>query len=692
MKSSRSASPPGDGPPSRKLFSDLENKTEEALSIFAQLPQCTYATKDLGSSKNNEFMECDCYEEFHDGMNHACGENSDCINRLTLIECVNGLCGSCGTDCMNQRFQKRQYADIAVFQTAKKGYGVRAETDIEPHQFIYEYIGEVIPEDTFRQRMVEYDQRRFKHFYFMMLQTGEFIDATVKGSLARFCNHSCNPNAYVNKWVVAGKLRMGIFASRKIHKGEEITFDYNVDRYGASAQPCYCEEPNCIGFLGGKTQTDAASLLPQNLADALGVSPAMERKWVRMKKASGEKLVKSETNNINVEFVESLELQPCERVEDVSKVMSVLLQADDELVALKLLERILLTQDEALHYQIIKLHGYRCFAKLLAMFQGQTEVQLDILRYVELLPKTTKNGIVSSQIDSRVSELRSVPELASTCDALLAKWDRYETYKRITKRDISEASNKTVDLRRMRLPPGWEIIHENGRPVYYNAQQQTKLHHPPSGASKTFSSVASRSSTPSRAGSSASLSQAGTVSSAPAKRPMLDQKTYEQKKRQRIEQELREIERLKEEEKRQLKARMELEHTRKSELEKIIAEANMQKELEKQQRAKEEEEEEERRSKRKQLQAQGGHVEHKWNKFFAAFVPNIVKRYEKDVGHNNVKECARDVVKILTAKELKKDPKKAPPAEPSREKRAKVKEFTKVYMEKFIQKLAHKSK
>lgn len=173
---------------------------------------------------------------------------------------------------------------------------------------------------------------------------------------------------------------------------------------------------------------------------------------------------------------------------------------------------------------------------------------------------------------------------------------------------------------------------------------------------------------------------------------MLDQKTYEQKKRQRIEQELREIERLKEEEKRQLKARMELEHTRKSELEKIIAEANMQKELEKQQRAKKEQEEEERRSKRKLLQAQGGHVEHKWNKFFAAFVPNIVKRYEKDVGHNNVKECARDVVKILTAKELKKDPKKAPPAEPSREKRAKVKEFTKVYMEKFIQKLAHKSK
>jgi hypothetical protein len=26
------------------------------------------------------------------------------------------------------------------------------------------------------------------------------------------------------------------------------------------AQPCYCGEPNCVGFIGGKTQTDLASM------------------------------------------------------------------------------------------------------------------------------------------------------------------------------------------------------------------------------------------------------------------------------------------------------------------------------------------------------------------------------------------------------------------------------------------------
>ena len=69
---------------------------------------------------------------------------------------------------------------------------------------------------------------------------------------------------------------MGIFAKRRIEKGEEITFDYNVDRYGAQSQPCYCGEPNCIKFMGGKTQTDAALLLPEVLADALGVTPKQE--------------------------------------------------------------------------------------------------------------------------------------------------------------------------------------------------------------------------------------------------------------------------------------------------------------------------------------------------------------------------------------------------------------------------------
>jgi len=60
----------------------------------------------------------------------------------------------------------------------------------------------------------------------------QFIDATKKGGIGRFANHSCNPNCYVAKWTIGDRVRMGIFAKRAISKDEELTFNYNVDRYG----------------------------------------------------------------------------------------------------------------------------------------------------------------------------------------------------------------------------------------------------------------------------------------------------------------------------------------------------------------------------------------------------------------------------------------------------------------------------
>lgn len=678
--SSRSSSPTNNGAVESNLkkFDSYEDKTQEALATFQNLEECSYALKRLGTAKNNEFMECDCFEDFSEGINHACDENSDCINRLTLIECVNGLCGACGEDCQNQRFQRKQYADIAVFQTKMKGYGVRAESDIEENQFIYEYKGEVIEEEEFRERLVDYDERNFKHFYFMMLQNGEFIDATIKGSLARFCNHSCNPNAYVNKWVVAGKLRMGIFAKRNISKGEEITFDYNVDRYGATAQKCYCEEPNCIGFLGGKTQTDAASLLPQNIADALAVSSSAEKKWIKMKKSQGLKIEKAEGNNFNVEFVESLHPAGCESPQDVTKVMSVLLQVDDRLIAQKLFNRLLEIEDESLHHQVIKLHGYTCLQKLMQMFEDDLEMGQKIVGFLLTLPKTTKNGITASQIDQEVSRWKETQKaLAEDCAKLLAKWDDFETYKRIDKKDIKEASNRMVDLRRIRLPPGWEIVHENGKPMYYNAQQKTKLHNPPTGSSKTFNS---KPFSPKDNGARRNGAN-GT------KRPRMDDEEYEKHKLKRMEMEKEAVEKAKEEELRVMKGKMELENQKRNDLMRIIEEANKQRELEKEALLKEEKDREERKLKKKKLN-QTNHLEHKWNKFFASFVPSLLRKYEHDnqLSHDHAKLCARDIVKILTAKEVKKDVTKSPPKEPTKEKRSKVKQFTQSYMEKFLQK------
>ncbi len=53
-----------------------------------------------------------------------------------------------------------------------------------------------------------------------------------QGALGRFINHSCEPNCETQKWVVRGELAIGLFALRDIAAGEELTFDYNFERYG----------------------------------------------------------------------------------------------------------------------------------------------------------------------------------------------------------------------------------------------------------------------------------------------------------------------------------------------------------------------------------------------------------------------------------------------------------------------------
>ena len=85
----------------------------------------------------------------------------------------------------------------------------------------------------------------------MNVGNGEVIDACRKGGLGRFVNHSCDPNAETQKWLVRGELAIGLFALRDIPAGSEITFDYNFERYGDKPLRCLCSTPACRGTVGG---------------------------------------------------------------------------------------------------------------------------------------------------------------------------------------------------------------------------------------------------------------------------------------------------------------------------------------------------------------------------------------------------------------------------------------------------------
>jgi SET domain-containing protein len=235
---------------------DDRNTVEDALKSFVFIDQSIYLGNAQGKVPHHEDLKCDCRLEPGDSdKDLTCG--SRCINRMIYIECHPDLC-PIGQHCLNQRFQRRHFPKIELIKTEKKGFGVRTLEAVETNELMFEYVGEVLTLSAFKRRVRQYDEEKRAHFYFMSLNSDEVIDATQKGGLSRFINHSCNPNCETQKWIVCGVLKIGIFTKKPISYGDELTFDYNFERYGMNAQICYCGEPNCRGFIGTQKKSKSA--------------------------------------------------------------------------------------------------------------------------------------------------------------------------------------------------------------------------------------------------------------------------------------------------------------------------------------------------------------------------------------------------------------------------------------------------
>lgn len=289
--------------------------------------------------------------------------------------------------------------------------------------------------------MLKYDREGIKHFYFMSLTRSEFVDATKKGNLGRFCNHSCNPNCFVDKWVVGEKLRMGIFALRTIRAGEELVFNYNVDRYGADPQPCYCAEPNCTGFIGGKTQTERATKLPLATIEALGIDDGDNWDTAVAKKPRKKKASEDDEDYVN-------SVQPRLLSEDgVNKVMATLMQCKEKWIAVKLLARLQAAEGDHLHHRMVKMHGYTILKNVLNTFKDDTNVVLQVLDILYKLPRITKNKISDSNVEAAVQPLVSSEhqDVAFEAKRLIDVWSKLETAYRIPRKKFDPAAPVTTN-------------------------------------------------------------------------------------------------------------------------------------------------------------------------------------------------------------------------------------------------------
>lgn len=206
----------------------------------------TNVYSDVKPNPNTDLPSCNCKP--------SSGCVDDCLNRMVYTECNPDTC-PCEEKCQNTKIQRHEFAPgIERFMTEKKGWGVRTKYAIKKSQFIIEYLGEVVTEREFKERMGNV-YAKDTHHYCLHLDGDLVIDGHRMGSDCRFVNHSCTPNCEMQKWSVNGLSRMSLFALRDIKPGEELTYDYNFALYNPSeGQPCKCDSKDCRGVIGGKSQ------------------------------------------------------------------------------------------------------------------------------------------------------------------------------------------------------------------------------------------------------------------------------------------------------------------------------------------------------------------------------------------------------------------------------------------------------
>jgi histone-lysine N-methyltransferase SETD1 len=126
-------------------------------------------------------------------------------------------------------------------------YGVVALQPIRSGDFIIQYVGEIVRKQVSALREKRYEAAGEDSSYLFRLDEEYVIDATYQGSIARFINHSCNPNCKSETKSEHGQIKaVAIHDLRDIMPGEELTFDYKFDyeEDRSKAIKCLCGAPN----------------------------------------------------------------------------------------------------------------------------------------------------------------------------------------------------------------------------------------------------------------------------------------------------------------------------------------------------------------------------------------------------------------------------------------------------------------
>ncbi|XP_047016334.1 histone-lysine N-methyltransferase 2D isoform X1 [Ictalurus punctatus] len=135
--------------------------------------------------------------------------------------------------------------NVYLARSRIQGLGLYAAKDLEKHTMVIEYIGTIIRNEVANRREKIYEEQN-RGIYMFRINNEHVIDATLTGGPARYVNHSCAPNCVAEVVTFDKEDKIIIISSRRIPKGEELTYDYQFDFEDDQHKiPCHCGAWNC---------------------------------------------------------------------------------------------------------------------------------------------------------------------------------------------------------------------------------------------------------------------------------------------------------------------------------------------------------------------------------------------------------------------------------------------------------------
>jgi [histone H3]-lysine4 N-trimethyltransferase SETD1 len=140
------------------------------------------------------------------------------VNNRRLVEAISLQKQALGEDSDVLRFNqlKKRKKPVKFARSAIHNWGLYAMENIPVNDMIIEYVGEKVRQQVADLREIRYLKSGIGSSYLFRIDENTVIDATKKGGIARFINHSCMPNCTAKIITVEKSKRIVIYALRDI--------------------------------------------------------------------------------------------------------------------------------------------------------------------------------------------------------------------------------------------------------------------------------------------------------------------------------------------------------------------------------------------------------------------------------------------------------------------------------------------